>query len=68
MAEHWNGGNGGKGSKTRPPSVTLDEFDSNWDRIFSNRNEKVSSKTDQANQSFESGEVVVPELPRNTLN
>ena len=68
MAEHWNGGNGGKGSKTRPPSVTLDEFDSNWDRIFSNKNEKVSSKTDQANQSFESGEVVVSELPRDTLN
>ena len=68
MAEHWNGGNGGKGSKTRPPSVTLDEFDSNWDRIFSNRNEKVSSKTDQANQSFEPGEVVVSELPRDTLN
>ena len=68
MAEHWNGGNGGKGSKTRPPSVTLDEFDSNWDRIFSNRNEKVSSKTDQANQSFKPGEVVVSELPRDTLN
>ena len=68
MAEHWNGGNGGKGSKTRPPSVTLDEFDSNWDRIFSNKNEKVSSKTDQTYQSFEPGEVVVSELPRDTLN
>ena len=68
MTEHWNGGNGGKGSKTRPPSVTLDEFDSNWDSIFSNRNEKFSSKTDQTYQSFEPGEVVVSELPRDTLN
>ena len=68
MAEHWNGGNGGKGSKARPPSVTLDEFDSNWDRIFSNKNEKISSKTDQTNQSFEPGEVVVSELPRDSIN
>ena len=68
MAEHWNGGNGGKGSKTRPPSVTLDEFDSNWNRIFSNKNEKISSKTDQTTQSFESGEVVVSELPRDPID
>ena len=68
MAEYRNRGNGGKGSKTRPPSVTLDEFDNNWDRIFSNNNEKVSSKTDQTNQSFQSGEVVVSELPGNTIN
>ena len=68
MSDHWNGGNGGKGSKTRPPSVTLDEFDSNWNRIFSNKNEKISSKTDQTTQSFEPGEVVVSELPRDTLN
>jgi len=68
MAEHWNGGNGGKGSKTRPPSVTLDEFDSNWNRIFSNKNEKISSKTDQTTQSFEPGEVVVPELPRDSID
>jgi hypothetical protein len=68
MAEHWNGGNGGKGSKTRPPSVSLDKFDSNWDRIFSSKNEKISSKTDQTNQSFQPGEVVVSELPGNTDN
>jgi hypothetical protein len=26
MAEHWNGGNGGKGSKPRPYSVSQDEL------------------------------------------
>ena len=34
MAEHWNGGNGGKGSKPRPYSVSQEEFDDRWDLIF----------------------------------
>lgn len=68
MAEHWNGGNGGKGSKMRPPSVTPDEFSSNWDRIFSIKNEKTSSKTDQTNQPVESGEVGVSKLSGDTIN
>ncbi len=32
------------------------------------KNEKISSKTDQINQSFKSGEVVMSKLPRDTLN
>lgn len=36
MAEHWNGGNGGKGSKPRPYGVPLEVFDENMDRIFNN--------------------------------
>ena len=27
----------GKGSKARPLSVSLDKFDTNWDRIFNKR-------------------------------
>lgn len=34
MAEHWNGGNGGKGSKPRPYGVSREVFDNNWDNIF----------------------------------
>ena len=49
----------GKGSKPRPFSVTPEEFDNNWDRIFSKKDEKKSSEADQANQSSESGELVV---------
>lgn len=35
MSEHWNGGNGGKGSAPRPYAVDQDTFASNWDAIFS---------------------------------
>ena len=34
MAEHWNGGNGGKGSKPRPFAVPLEEFGESHVRIF----------------------------------
>ena len=34
MAEHWNGGTGGKGSKPRPYSVTKEEFDTKFESIF----------------------------------
>jgi hypothetical protein len=34
MAEHWNGGTGGKGSKPRPLSVSQEEFDNRFDAIF----------------------------------
>jgi hypothetical protein len=42
MAEHWNGGNGGKGSRPRPYSVSQKEFDNRWDLIFKkNKDEKT---------------------------
>ena len=42
MAEHWNGGSGGKGSKPRPYSVSKEEFDNRWDLIFKkNKDEKI---------------------------
>lgn len=34
----------GKGSKPRPISVNRDTFDSNWDRIFNNKNKKEDKK------------------------
>ncbi len=34
MAEHWNGGNGGKGSKPRPFSISQDEYENRWNAIF----------------------------------
>ena len=34
MAEHWNGGSGGKGSKPRPFGVPLEEFGESHTRIF----------------------------------
>ena len=43
MAEHWNGGNGGKGSKPRPYAVTKDEFDQKFDTIFGSPKSKYCS-------------------------
>jgi len=59
---------GGKGSKPRPFSVTQDEFNNNWDRIFRKKDEKEPSKTNQAGQPVESGELVVSGLQQDTLS
>ena len=34
MAEHWNGGTGGKGDKPRPIAIPLEEFDNKYRAIF----------------------------------
>lgn len=34
MAEHWNGGTGGKGSKPRPFGVPKEQFDDRFESIF----------------------------------
>jgi hypothetical protein len=57
MSEHWNGGNGGKGCKPRPFSVTQEEYDNRWDMIF-NRDkkseaEKFDEKVIMKNEYFE---------------
>lgn len=57
---------GGKGSKPRPFSITQDKFADNWDKIFSKKNEKASSETDQASQSSKPGELVVPGLQQDS--
>jgi len=40
MAEHWNGGTGGKGSRPRPYRVTRAEFDNNFENIFGKKEKK----------------------------
>lgn len=34
MAEHWNGGTGGKGDKPRPYNIPKDQFDKRFESIF----------------------------------
>lgn len=53
---------GGKGSKPRPFSVTLDEFDNNWNKIFGKKNEKDSNQTNQTSESSEPGGMVLQGL------
>ena len=36
MTNKKNGGRIGKGSRTRPLSVSKETFEDNWDRIFNN--------------------------------
>lgn len=40
LAEHWNGGSGGKGSKPRPYAIPKDEFDQKFDSIFGQKKKK----------------------------
>lgn len=56
---------GGKGSKPRPFSVAQKEFDSNWDKIFGNKDEN-SNKTNQADQPSKSRDMDVQGLQTNT--
>ena len=41
MAEHWNGGNGGKGSRARPFSVDQKTFDNNWELAFGKKKKET---------------------------
>ena len=41
MAEHWNGGSGGKGSRPRPYSVTQEEFGDRFEAIFGKKKKKT---------------------------
>lgn len=43
MAEHWNGGSGGKGDKPRPYAVSKDEFDESHTRIFGEKKKYCST-------------------------
>lgn len=58
---------GGKGSKPRPFSVTQDQFSQNWDSIFGKKHEKDdTTKTSEASQSFEQGDVAVSGLQQSS--
>ena len=52
MAEHWNGGNGGKGSKPRPYAIPKEEFDQNMDRIFGSKEEEKARKQKEKDEYF----------------
>ena len=52
MAEHWNGGNGGKGSKPRPYAVSKEEFDQSMDRIFGSKEDEKARKQKQKDEYF----------------
>lgn len=43
MAEHWNGGNGGKGSKPRPFNISKEEFDDKFNTIFGEKKKYCSA-------------------------
>ena len=60
---------GGKGSKPRPFAISPEDFAKNWELIFGKKNEKVSDKTIQTNQtdqSTQSGDLVVSGLQQNS--
>ena len=52
MAEHWNGGTGGKGSKPRPYAVSKEVFDANMDRILGDRSEEKARKQKEKDEYF----------------
>ena len=52
MAEHWNGGTGGKGSKPRPYSVSKEVFDANMDRILGDKTEEKERKRKEKEEYF----------------
>lgn len=52
MAEHWNGGNGGKGCKPRPFNISLEEFGNNMDRIFGSKEDQRSKKQKEKEEYF----------------
>jgi hypothetical protein len=46
MAEHWNGGNGGKGSKPRPFNISQKEYGDRFDAIFGKKKKEEKVKSD----------------------
>ncbi len=52
MAEHWNGGNGGKGSKPRPFNISDEEFGQNMTRIFGDKTEEKERKAREKAEYF----------------
>jgi hypothetical protein len=40
MAEHWNGGTGGKGSKPRPFNISQEEYADRVEAIFGKKKKK----------------------------
>lgn len=60
MAEHWNGGSGGKGSRPRPYSVSQKEFDDRWELAFGKKTKDTLPEY-ELNKSTGEVEKVYPE-------
>jgi hypothetical protein len=52
MTEHWNGGNGGKGSKPRPFNISADEYEKNMTRIFGDKDSERKEKQKEKQEYF----------------
>jgi hypothetical protein len=52
MAEHWNGGTGGKGSKPRPFAVPLEDFANSHNRIFGDKSAEKEAKQKEKEEYF----------------
>jgi hypothetical protein len=52
MAEHWNGGSGGKGSRPRPFSVSQEEFDNRFEAIFGKKENKMQVRVKEEGKKF----------------
>ena len=52
MSEHWNGGNGGKGSKPRPFNISDSEYEENLKRIFGDKTEEKERKAREKAEYF----------------
>ena len=46
MAEHWNGGTGGKGSKPRQFNISQEEYGDRFDAIFGKKKKEEKVKSD----------------------
>ncbi len=58
MAEHWNGGTGGKGSRPRPFSVSQAEFDNRWETIFGKKKKEEENIPVLENEEMWSSRVI----------
>ena len=56
----------GKGSKARPLSVSLDKFDTNWDRIFSKREDNTGTDKNEYYDILTTEECVLSALEKMT--
>jgi hypothetical protein len=52
MAEHWNGGNGGKGCKPRPFNISDAEYAENMKRIFGDKDAQRAAKQKEKEEYF----------------
>lgn len=58
MAEHWNGGTGGKGSKPRPFNISQEEYADRFETIFGKKkkdNERKDNDIGPDNSDAQSG-------------